>query len=146
MYQQLHEHFNSILSPKQCVFRKGCSAQHCLMVNGQKNSKNRGTKEKNLGPFSSISKAFDCRGHNLLITKPSWYGVTTKLLKLSFSYLSNRTQGIRMNNSHSRKSGIKCCVPQGSVLGPLLFYIDLIDLFLKFEDDNSTSYADETTP
>ena len=58
MYQQLHEHFNSTLSPKQYGFRqdnvgfdKGYSAQHCLMVI-LKNLKNRGKKEKNLGPFS----------------------------------------------------------------------------------------------
>ena len=47
MYQQLYKYFNSTLSPKQCGFRKGYSVQYF-----QKNSKNRGTREKNLGPFS----------------------------------------------------------------------------------------------
>ena len=51
----------------------------------------------------------------------------------------------RINNSFSRKSKIKYGVPHGSVLGQLLFNIDLIDLFLECEDDNISSYADDTT-
>ena len=96
--------------------------------------------------FTDLSKAFDCIDHNQLITKLSWYGVTPKSLKLIFSYLSNRTQGIRINNNYSRKSDIKYGVPKGSVLRQLLFNIDLIDLLLECEDDNITSYADDTTP
>ena len=95
--------------------------------------------------FTDLSKAFDCIDHNLLITKLSWYGVTPKSLKLIFSYLSNRTQGVRINNSYSRKSEIKYGVPQGSVLGLLLFNIDLTDLFLECENDNITSYTYGTT-
>ena len=96
--------------------------------------------------FNDLSKAFDCTDPNLLITKLFWYGETPKSLKLIFSYLSNRTQGVRINNSYSIKSDIKYGVPQGLVLGPLLFNIDLNDLFLECEDYNITSYADDTTP
>ena len=98
--------------------------------------------------FTEFSKAFDCIDHNLLITKLSWYGVTSISLKLFFSYLSNRAQGVRINNSfsRSRKSEIRYGVPHGSVLGPLLFNIHLIELFLECEDDNISSYADDTTP
>ena len=63
-----------------------------------------------------------------------------------FSYLSYRTHGVRISNSYSRKSDIKYRVPQGSVLGQLLLKINLTDLFLECEDDNITSYADDTTP
>ena len=96
--------------------------------------------------FTDLSEPFDCIDQNLLITKLSWYGVTPISLKLIFSYLSNQTQCVRLNNSYSRKSEIKFGVPQGSVLGPLLFNIDLTDLFLECEDDNIRSYADDTTP
>ena len=96
--------------------------------------------------FTDLSKAFDWIDHSLLITNLSWYGVTPKSLKLFFSYMSNRTQGVRVNNSSSRKSEIKYCFSQCSVLGALLFNIDLIDLFLECEDDNISSYDDDTTP
>ena len=135
MYQQLYEHFNSILSPKQCGFRTGYSAQHCLLVMLEKfkESQDKGAEFR---AFSTdLSKAFDCRDHNLLITKLSWYGVTPISLKLIFSYLINQTQGARISNSYSRKSEIKYSVPKGSVFGPLLFNIDLIDLFLECEHD-----------
>ena len=95
--------------------------------------------------FTDLSNAFDCIDHNLLISKISRYGVTPKSLKLIFSYLSNGTQGVWIIISYSRKSDIKYGVPQVSVRVPLLFDIDLIDLFLKCEDDNITSYADDTT-
>ena len=65
---------------------------------------------------------------------------------LSKAYLSNRTQRIKIDNSFSRRSSIEYSVPQGSVLGPLLFNIDLTDLFYECEDSNIASYADDTTP
>ena len=145
MYQQLYEHFNSILSPKQCGFRKGYSAQHCLMVVLEKFKELRDKGEEFGAFFTDLSKAFDCIDHNLPITKLSWYGVTRKSLKLIFPYLNNRTQGVRINNNYS-KGEVKYGVPQGSVLGPLLFNIDLIDLFFECEDDNISSYADDTIP
>ena len=90
MYQQLHEHSDSILSPKQCGFRKGYSAQHCLMVMLEKCKESREKGEELGAFFIDLSKAFECIDHNLLITKLSWYRVTPKSLKLIFSYLSNR--------------------------------------------------------
>ena len=146
-YQELSEHFNSILSPKQCGFQKGYSAQHSLMVVILEKFKESRDKGEEFGAFfTNLSKALDCIDHNLIITKLSWYGVTSKSLKLIFSYLSNRIKGVRINNSYSRKSDIQYCVPQGSVLGPLLFNIDLIYLCLQCENDSITSYADDTPP
>ena len=146
MYQQLHEHFNSILSPKQCGFRKGYSAQHCLMIMLEKFKESRDKGEEFGAFFTDLSKAFDSIDHNLLTTKLSWYGVTHMSIKLIFSYLSNRIQCVRINNSYSRKSEVKYGVPQGLVLGSILFNIDLIDLFFECGDDNISSYADDTTP
>ena len=101
MYEQLYEHFNSILSPKQCGFRKGCRAQHCLIAMLEKFKESRDKGDEFGAFFTDISKPFDCIDHNLLITKLSWDGVTTISLKLIFSCLSNQAQGVRINNSYS---------------------------------------------
>ena len=71
---------------RQCGFRKGYSAQHCLMVMLEKFKESRDKGEEFGAFFTDLSKAFDYRDHNLLITKLSWYGVTPVSLKLIFSY------------------------------------------------------------
>ena len=71
MYQQLYERFNLILSPKQCGFRKGHSAQHCLMVMLEKFKESRDKGEEFGAFFTGISKAFDYIDHSLLTTKLS---------------------------------------------------------------------------
>ena len=92
MYQQLYDHFDSILLPKQCNFRKGHSPQNCLMVMLVK-FKESGIEGTNFGAlFTDLSKEFDNIDHNLLITRPSSYGVTTKSFNLTFSSLRNRMQ------------------------------------------------------
>ena len=67
-------------------------------------------------------------------------------LNLIFSYLSNRTQRVIIKISYSDKGNIEYGVPQGSILEPLLFNIDLIDLFYEGDDSDIVSYADDTTP
>ena len=62
-----------------------------------------------------------------------------------FSYLINRTHLTKINECFNERSRIEQCVAQGSILGPLLFNIDLIDLFYECEESNITSYADDTT-
>ena len=81
-----------------------------------------------------------------ILSNLSWYGVSPSALYLIHSYLTNRTQRIKANNSFSRRSIMECGVRQGSVLGPLLFNIDLIDLFYECKGSNIANYADDTTP
>ena len=95
--------------------------------------------------FTDLSKAFGCIDHKLLIAQLFWNGVSPSTLNLIHSYLTNRTQRIKINNSFSRRSIIEYGVPQGSVLGPFLFNIDLIDLFYECEGSNIANYADDTT-
>ena len=96
--------------------------------------------------LTDLSKAFDYIDHKLLIATLFCYGVSPSVLNLIDSYLSNRTQRIKINNSFSRRSSIEYGVPQDSVLGPLLFNIDLTDLFYQCEDSNIVNYVDDTTP
>ena len=91
MYQQLYDRFDSFLLPKQCNFHKGHSAQNCLMVMLVK-FKESGIEGTNFAAlFTELSKEFNNTDHNLLITRPSSYGITTKSLNLTFSNLRNRT-------------------------------------------------------
>ena len=107
MYQQLHE------------------LDSFTIVMLEKFKESRGKEEEFGACFTDLSKASDCIDRNLLITKRSCYGVTPISLKLSFSDLRNRTQGVRINNSYSRKSYIKYSVPQGSVLELLMTLIPI---------------------
>ena len=146
MYNQLYEYFESILFSSQCGFWKRYSAQHCLLVMIEKIKKviDRGNEFGAL--LTDLFKAFDCINHPLLIAKLHSYRVLLLSINMIFSYLSNRTHWTKINECFSERSRIEHGVPQGSILGPLLFNIDLIDLFYECEESNIASYADDTTP
>ena len=93
-----------------------------------------------------LSKAFDTINHDLLIAKLHAYGLDTNALKLMLSYLRNRHQRTKVNGSFSDWEELLTGVPQGSVLGPLLFNIYLNDLFYAVENANICNFADDTTP
>ena len=97
--------------------------------------------------FLDLSKAFDTLDHNILIDKLYKYGIRSNSLQLIKSYLSNRKQVVLIND---KKSQILCNnigVPQGSILGPLLFIIYTNDLSLLFNNNQQVKlivYADDT--
>ena len=117
MYNQLYEYFDNILFPSQCGFRKGYNAQHCLlvMIEKIKEAIDRGYEFGAL--LTDPSKAFDC-------TKLYNYGMSPLSINMIFSYLNNRTHRTKINECFSERSRIGHGVPQGSILGPLLFNID----------------------
>ena len=144
IYDQISTKFNDKLSIYQCGFRKGYSTQHCLMVmlDKWKSSLDEGGYAGAL--LTDLSKAFDCIFYDLLIAKLEAYGLGYKSLKFIYSYLTNRHQRVRINSKYSSWSTINCGVPQGSILGPLLFNIYMCDLFL-FVKPNIVNYADDNT-
>ena len=95
--------------------------------------------------LTDLSKAFDCLPHDLLIAKLDAYGFKNDALYLIFNYLNNRKQRVKINSSFSSFQNIISGVPQGSLLGPLLFNIFLTDIFL-FCPTEIASYADDNTP
>ena len=96
--------------------------------------------------LTDLSKAFDCLLHDLLIAKLAAYGFDYESLTLIQSYLSNRKQRTKVSNTYSTFSDIIFGVPQGSILGPLLFNIYICDMFYDNTDCDIASYADDNTP
>ena len=93
-----------------------------------------------------MPKAFDCVPHKLLISKLHSYAFNLNALRLIHSYLSNRKQRAKINDSYSSWEEILFGVSQRSILGFVLFNIFMCDLFFKVNEIDFASYADVNTP
>ena len=146
IYDQIQLFYDSLLSKYQCGFRSGYNAQHCLITLIEKWKKS----VDNGGAFGTLltdlSKAFGCLPHELLIAKLDAYGFDKSSLKLIHSYLLNSKQRVKTNDTYSSWSEILFGVPQGSILGPLLFNIFICDMFYFLEGFDIANHTDDSTP
>ena len=92
-----------------------------------------------------LSKAFDCLPHDLLLLKLREYGLSPAAINLVQSYLSNRSQCVKLGSVTSTYESIFKGVPQGSILGPVLFNIFINDIFTFVKNSTIYNYADDNT-
>ena len=125
----MYTYFDKLIVKHQCGFRKGYNAQHCLLVMIEKIKESRDKNKVCAAVLTDLSEAFDCLKHDLLIAKLHVFGFDYKSLRVMNAYLNNRVQVTKVGSYYSEILDIIFGVPQSSMLGLLLFNINIIDLF-----------------
>ena len=146
IHTRLSEYFenNNILCPNQFGFRKGHSTYMPLLVLQDRVLRGFESQKISCGIFLDLKKAFDTVDHAILMQKLQAYGVNGTFWSIINSYLSNRYQCVEFKNALSNLREIKIGIPQGSILGPLLFIIFIND-FAKISDKfTPLLFADDT--
>ena len=146
MYNRIElflDEFN-LIYPKQYGFRKKYSTNHALISIVEQIKNNLDNKTFSCGVFVDLEKAFDTVNHKVLIKKLNHYGIRDNANKWIMSYLSNRKQHVKLNGAKSIDASITCGVPQGSILGPLLFILYINDMHRALFKSTVYHFADDT--
>ena len=144
LYDRLYNFFTSksVINSKQFGFRKYHSTGHAINYSINKIVNELQKRNHVIGLFIDLSKAFDTIDHEKLLVKLEYYGIRGICLELIKSYLCNRQQCTEFNGTNSDFCSIKYGVPQGSVLGTLLFLMYINDLIKNNRSDGDTNNND----
>ena len=145
--KQLSGYFedNKLFNQNQYGFRPGHSTEHAALELVDKITSQMDNNETPINIFLDLSKAFDTIDHNILLDKLKYDGLDDIAIKLFRRYLTNRYQYVQIENAKSQLLEINTGVPQGSILGPLLFIIYINDISQSSEKIDFIAYADDTT-
>ena len=135
---------NNVFYDLQFGFRKKYSTNHALLsiVEGIRKSLNNQTFS--CGVFIDLEKAFDTVNHKILLDKLEHYGIRNSANAWFTSYLSDRKQNVKLDGISSSYLDIVCGVPQGSILGPLLFLLYINDMNIAVKYSLVHHFADDT--
>ena len=147
VFIQVYDYFteNDLLYKSQYGFRKLHSTELAALEFADKIVSNLEQGKLPLAIFLDLSKAFDTIDHKILLEKLKYYGISGKAIEWFQSYLCERKQYVQYGDSTSSMSFIKTGVPQGSILGPLLFIIYMNDIAAVTKKFHFTLYADDTS-
>jgi Reverse transcriptase (RNA-dependent DNA polymerase) len=146
VYNRLYKYIDKhcILSPKQYGFRAGHSTNMALLDFYDRVSSSIEDKLFTIGVFIDLKKAFDTIDHQILLKKLYHYGIRGVAYDWFESYLAGRQQYVTINNITSSLRPVVCGVPQGSILGPLLFILYINDIVNCSKTLFFTLFADDT--
>ena len=145
MSDQMKEYMEEYLSPFIFGYRKSYGPQPCLLSMIEMWRKGLDEGKVAGAILTDLSKAFDCISHDLLIAKLHSYGFDKPALMFVYDYLNNRVQRTKVGGAYSSWKELLNGVPQGSILGPLLFNIFINDIFWFLDKTKIANYADDNT-
>ena len=155
MYNCFYKHLlnDNVVYKKQFGFQENHSTDHAIIQIVDQISNSFEKNHFTLGIYIDFLKAFDTLDHVIVIKKLDHYGVKGRNLLWFKIYLNNCREFITYDNSSTSFANISCGVPQGSLLGPLLFFLYINDLpnaspvldFVMYADDTNLFYSNNDT-